>query len=219
MKKIISITILSVLIVAAWAGCSATDVVLKYSFGSFEEIVNKYPELVTDNTKTDHYYELTVDGETTLKISDDYEQTGFDDIMIETPLKPFVDAGLNVSELGPGYKVADNMLYLTADYGNATGRKETITDSLFESVISDRSKLTYHQKLDHYGIKLTEGKFEWAKDYRTNDKDIVFVIKAAPLRDLGVDVNHISGWTFTTVQDTDGSNVDVLLKAYNLDSI
>ena len=53
--------------------------------------------------------------------------------------------------------------------------------------------LTYHQALDHYGIKLSAGKFEWAKDYTKNDKDIVFVIKAQPLKDMGVDVNHISG--------------------------
>jgi hypothetical protein len=172
---------------------------------------------VTDKTLTDHYYYLTVDGETTLKISHDYELTGSDDIMLETPLQPFIDAGLDVSKLGNGYKVSDHMLYLTADYGNGDGMTDTITDSLFESVKPDRSVLTYHQKLDHYGIKLTAGKFEWAKDYTANDKDIVFVIKAQPLKDLGADVNNISGWTFTTVQDTDGSNVDVLLKAYDLD--
>ncbi len=218
MKKIIPITALFALAISIFAGCAAADVVLKYSPDSFENIVDKYPDLVTDNTLTDHYYYLTVDGETTVKISHDYELTGADDIMIETPLRPFVDAGLDVSKLGDGYKVVDDMFYLTAEYGNGTGMKDAVTDSLFESVTSDRSKLTYHQKLDHYGIKLTAGKFEWAKDYTTNDKDIVFVIKAQPLKDLGVDVNNISGWTFTTVQDTDGSNVDVLLKAYNLDS-
>lgn len=218
MKKIIPIAALFALTVSILAGCTATDVVLKYSPDSFKNIVDKYLNLVTDNTLTDHYYYLTVDGETTLKISHDYELTGSDDILIETPLKPFVDAGLDVSKLGDGYKVANDMFYLTADYGNGAGMKDTITDSLFEGVTNNRSVLTYHQSLDHYGIKLTAGKFEWAKDYTTNDKDIVFVIKAQPLKDLGVDVNNISGWTFTTVQDADGSNVDVLLKAYDLDS-
>jgi len=218
MKKVIPIVTLFALTVLVFAGCAATDVVLKYSPGSFKDIVEKYPNLITDNTLTDHYFYLTVDGETTLKISHDYELTGSNDIMIETPLKPFTDAGLDVSKLGDGYKVSDKMFYLTADYGNGTGMKDNVTDSLFDSVKSDRSLLTYHQALDHYGIKLPAGKIEWAKDYKTNDKDIVFVIKAQPLKDLGVDVNNISGWTFTTVQDTDGSNVDVLLKAYNLDS-
>ena len=217
MKKIISIVILLSLTVSVLMGCAATDVVLKYSPDSFEKIVSSYPDLVTDNTKTDHYYDVTVDGETTLKISNDYKLTGSDDIIIQTPLKPFGDAGLDVSKLDAGYKVVDNMLYLTTDYGNGTGMKANITDSLFDSVKSDRSMLTYHQVLDHYGIKLSAGKFEWAKDYTKNDKDIVFVIKAQPLKDMGVDVNHISGWTLTTVQDTDGSKADVLLKAYDLD--
>ena len=218
MKKIISIAILLSLTVSALMGCAATDVVLKYSPDSFEKIVSSYPNLVTDNTKTDHFYYLTVDGETTLKISNDYKLTGSDDIIIQTPLKPFVDAGLDLSKLDAGYRVVDNMLYLTTDYGTGTGMKENITDSLFDSVKSDRSMLTYHQALDHYGIKLSAGKFEWAKDYITNDKDIVFVIKAQPLKEMGVDINHISGWTLTTVQNTDGSKAEVLLKAYELDS-
>ena len=216
MKKMIPLALLLALTMSVFAGCAATDVVLKYSPESFDNIIKTYPNLVTDNTLTDHYYYLTVDGETTLKISHDYDLTGNEDIAIQTPLKPFVDAGLDVSKLGDGYKVSDDMFYLTADYGKGTGMKDTTTDSLFESVDSDRSVLSYHQKLDHYGIGLTAGKFEWAKDYKTNDKDIVFVIKAQPLKDLGVDVNNISGWTFATVQDADGSNVDVLLKAYDL---
>jgi len=216
MKKIIAV--LFALTLSLLAGCSATDVVLKYSPISFNNIVSKYPNLVTDHTTTDNYYYLTVDGETTLRISHDYALTGSDDIMIETPLKPFVDAGLDASKLGTGYAVSGDMLYLTADYGKGTGMKDTAEDSFFESVKSDRSTLTYHQKLDHYGIKLTAGKFEWAKDYTANNKDIVFVLKAQPLKDLGADVSNISGWAFTTVQDTDGSNVDVLLKAYDLGS-
>lgn len=217
MKKIIPIAAVFALAIIIFSGCAATDVVLKYSPGSFEDIISKYPNLITDNTKTDHYYYLTADNETTLKISHDYDLTGADDIMIETPLKPFTDAGLDVSKLGDGYKASNNMFYLTADYEKGTGMKESVTDSLFESVKYDRGNLTYHQTLDHYGIKLTAGKFEWAKNYLKNDKDIVFVIKAQPLKEMGVDVNNITGWTFATVQDSDGSNVDVLLKAYNLD--
>jgi len=218
MKHIITAAAGLTLTALVLTGCSSTDVVLKYSPGSFEDIVTSDPDLVTDNTETDHYYVLTVDGETSLKISNDYELTGSNDIILETPLKPFTDAGLDVSKLGDGYQVTDDTLCLTADYGSGTGTKDTVTDALFESAAYDRSVLTYHQALDHYGIKLTAGKFEWAKDYTDNDKDIVFVIKAQPLAELGVDVEQISGWSFTTMQDNDGSNVDVLLKAYDLDS-
>lgn len=215
-KRFLTVTLIF-LVAAVFAACAETDVVLKYSPGSFTDIVENDPDLITDNTLTEHYYYLTVDGETTLKISHDYELTGSDDIMIETPLQPFIDAGLDVAKLGDGYKATDDMLYLTADYGNGSGMQDTVTDSLFESVDFDRSVLTYHQQLDHYGIKLAAGKFEWAKDYTANDKDLVFVIKAQPLQELGVDVNNINGWTFATVEEADGSKVDVLVKPYDLD--
>ena len=96
--------------------------------------------------------------------------------------------------------------------------QNTITSSLFESVKADRSALTYHADLDHYGIKLPAGKFEWAKDESTNDKDIVFVINAKPLADLGVDVKNVSGWIFKTMKDDAGKDFDVLLKPFSLES-
>ena len=197
-------------------GCAAADVVLKYSPGSLDALLKAFPSIVTDNTAKDHYYYLTVDGAATLKISHDYDMTGAEDIVMETALKPFTDAGLAPAKLGEGYRVDGDKLLLTADYGKGTGKKETVTDALFESVKANRTVLTYHQALDHYGVKLAKGKFEWAKDYKTNDKDIVFVIAAKPLADLGVDVQHVDGWVFKTIQDTDGSNVDVLLKPYDL---
>ena len=70
--------------------------------------------------------------------------------------------------------------------------------------------------MDHYGIKLTGGKFEWAKDYTTNGKDLVFVLLAQPLKNLGVNVNQVNGWTFSSVQEADGGSIDVLLKPFDL---
>jgi hypothetical protein len=216
MKKIIIATLLTGLIVIALVGCTGSDVVLKYSPGSFDSINKAFPKLITDKTLDDHYYYLTVDGETTLKISHDYNLTGNEDIVIQTPLKPFTEAGLDVTKLTEGYKADANSFYLTADYGKGTGMKDTVTDSLFDSVTFDRGMLTYHQTLDHYGIKLLKGKFEYAKDYTNNDKDIVFVIAAKPLAEIGVDVQNIDGWVFKTMKDTDGTDIDVLLKPYDL---
>lgn len=216
MKKFIKIAVLTLVPVLILAGCAGTDVVLKYAPESFAKIIEKHPELVTDNTEVDHYYYLTVDGETTLKISHDNDLTGSDDLVLATPLKPFTDAGLDITKLGSGYKADSDTFYVTIDNGKGTGMQKSVTESLFESVTADRTHLSYHQKLDHYGVTLGGGKFEWAKDETTNDKDIVFVIKAQPLRDLDVDVAAIEGWTFATVQDADGTNVDVLLKPYDL---
>ena len=216
MKKVIATIVMAAAAIAIFAGCSATDVVLKYSPGSLTAITKAFPAIVNDNTANDHYYYVSADNETKLAVSHDYSMTGTEDIVMQTPLKPFTDVGLDPARLGGGYRTDGQTFYLTADYGDGTGLKDNLTDSMFESVKYERKTLTYHQDLDHYGIKLPGGKFEFAKDYKTNDKDIVFVIAAKPLADVGVDVQNIDGWIFKTMKDTDGSNIDVLLKPYDL---
>jgi len=65
-------------------------------------------------------------------------------------------------------------------------------------------------------VQLPGGKFEWAKDAEANDKDIVFVLAAQPLANIGADVNNIKGWTFMTMKDEKGAEIDVLVKPYDL---
>ena len=218
MKKIFSIALALALVAIVLAGCASADVILKYSPSSLDKIVEKFPTLVTDNTETDHYFYLSVDGETALKVSHEFDMTGVEDVVIQTPLKPFVDAGLDPAALGTVYRTDETSLFLVADFGAGSGEKDSITASIFESVKADRGILTYHTDLDHYGIALPAGKFEWAKDEMSNDKDIVFVIAAKPLADLGVDVHNIEGWIFKTMKDDAGKDFDVLLKPYSLES-
>ncbi|HQQ40667.1 MAG TPA: hypothetical protein PLR57_04085, partial [Clostridia bacterium] len=133
MKKIILIVFSLVLASVLLAGCAATDVILKYSPFSLDTIVEKFPAIVTDNTQTDHYFTLSVDAETLLKVSNNFSLTD-EDIAIQTPLKPFTDAGLNPAKLGAGYRTDGASLYLVADFGAGTGVQSTITNALFESV-------------------------------------------------------------------------------------
>jgi hypothetical protein len=218
MKKILTVALAFALVALLLAGCAATDVILKYSPASLDTIVKKFPTILKDNSEADRYFDLTVDGETTLKVSRDFNLTGAEDLVIQTPLQPFLDAGLDPAKLGAGYRADDTSLYLVADFGAGTGAQSTVTNALFESVKADRSVLTYHADLDHYGIKLPAGKFEWAKDESANDKDIVFVIAAQPLADLGVDVQNVDGWVFKTMKDDAGKDFDVLLKPFSLES-
>ena len=219
MKKILPLALALALVAALLAGCAATDVILKYSPASLETILGKFPAIVTDSTQTDHYFTLSADGETLLKISNNYSLTD-EDIAIQTPLKPFLDAGLDSAKLGAGYRADDTSLYLVADFGAGSGEQNTLTKALFESVKADRSVLTYHADLDHYGIKLPSGKFEWAKDESTNDKDIVFVLNPEPFIAAGVDPSKIDGWVFAKVETKDDAGraitVDKLLKPFNL---
>jgi hypothetical protein len=198
------------------AGCTGLDVILRDSPKSLDAIVSAKPALVSAPTDDSPYFALSADGVTTLLVSKDFSLST-EDVLFETPLKPFVDAGLDVSKLPAGYRADAEHLFLTADFGSGKGAKGSITESLLESAAFDRSVLGYHAALDHYGIALPGGKFEWAKDYRTNDKDIVFVLAAKPLADLGVDVQKIDGWVFKTMQDDAGKDFDVLLKPYSVE--
>lgn len=215
-KKYFTVPALLVALTVFLASCGSTDVVLNYSPGSLNDILDANPKLVVDNTEETHYYDLTVDGQTTLRISHDYSMTGQEDLAIVTSLAPFVAAGLDVSNLSEGYRADENMFYVTGSYGDGTGLKDNATDSLFESVTFERTNLTYHEELDHYGIVLQNGKFEYAKDAATNDKDIVFVLAADSLVAMGVDVNNVEGWIFKTMNNPDGTTIDVLLKPYDL---
>lgn len=212
MKKwIVLLAALTALLLLA-VGCSGVDVVKKYSLESWNKLQTAFPTIISD---TGDAYEITSDGETKLIVNKDYASTD-GDILLMTPLAPFTDAGLDLTKLGDGYIVDETSLYAMGEYGAGNGKKATVSDALFESAALDRSVLTYHKDLDHYGITLKTGKFEFAKDYTNNDKDLVYVLWAAPLRDAGVDVQHVEGWTFKTMQDEKGNNVDVLLKPYNL---
>ena len=213
MKKILTAFAAIVAATVLLAGCATTDVVQKYSKQSFSDLLKADPSLVSEGKSND--YVLTVDGKTRLTVSRDYSKSE-EDIVLSTPIQPFLDAGLDVSKLGKGYRTDNTTFSLVTDFGKGTGEKSTPEEALFESVSADRKALTYHQALDHYGIVLNGGKFEFAKDYTKNDKDIVFAIAAKPLRDLGVDVQKINGWAFKTMQDESGKNVDLLLKPYNL---
>ncbi len=213
MKKVFTAALALVLATAFFAGCASTDVVLKYGQSSFENILKADPELVKEDENNN--YIITVDKETLLKVSKDYSSSD-EDIVLSTPLQPFVKAGLDVTKLGKGYKADDTSLYLITDFGNGTGKSVSPTQALFQSVADDREALTYHEELGHYGIMLNGGKFEFAKDYKTNEKDLVYAIAAQPLRDLGVDVQKIDGWTLSTMKEESGKEVELLLKPFNI---
>ena len=205
MKKLMIMILASAVLLGA---CAQADVVLKYSRESLNKLTNQFPNVVSETEKT---ISISADGETVLNISKDYS-AGQDDIVMATPLQPFVDAGLDVAKLPEGFRADGGTLYLTTDFGDEEGEAATVADALFSAADANRDALTYHAKLDHYGITLAAGKFEFAKDYTTNDKDIVFVLKADKIAETGADVNSIKGWTFATMDD--GSQV--LLKPADL---
>lgn len=217
MKKILSILLALTLATLLLAGCSTLDVILRDGPKALDAILTAYPALVTAPTADNPYYTLSADDRTKLLVSENFSLSK-EDVLFETPLQPFVNAGLDVSNLPEHYRVDGDRLFLAADFGSEAAEQTSLTDTLFTAVKADRSALSYHAALDHYGLALPGGKFEWAKDYTTNDKDVVFVLAAKPLADLGVDVKNVDGWVFKTMQDDAGKDIDLLLKPYSLES-
>ena len=129
---------------------------------------------------------------------------------------PFIAAGLNIKKLPSGYKIENGMLIIPTDFKD--GNNKTFDEAFFNAIDNNRQKLSYHKDLDHYGLSLfSDNKFEYAKNYKNNDKDIVFVLNTIPLIKSGVDVKNIDGWIYKTIKQADGTKVNVVVKPYNLD--
>lgn len=196
-------------------GCAALDVVLAHSRTSLDELLAAYPALLGEDD-SGRYARVSADGETALLISRDFAASGAEDALIETPLQPFLDAGLDESKLSGGFRADGERFYLAADFGDSAGKHAAVSDAIAAAAGFAPMSLGYHAALGHFGISLGGGKFEWAQDYKTNDKDIVFVLDAAALTAFGVDTANVSGWVLMTMQDDAGKDFDVLLKPYSL---
>ncbi len=218
MKKFTIATVSLFAAALLFAGCAALDVTKTYAGESLDDILAAYPSLLVETDSAAPYMGLSADGETRLLVSGDFSKSGDEDVLIQTPLAPFLDAGLDTGDLPAGFRADDASLYAVLGAGEGTGAKDGFTEALFEAVEYDRALLSYHGELDHFGVALTGGKFEWAKDYTNNDKDLVFVLDAEALRDVGVDVANVSGWVLMTMQDEGGNDFDVLLKPYSLEA-
>jgi hypothetical protein len=202
MKKIILLLSLLIFI----AGCTSTDVVKREAQSSFEEI------LAVDSVESS-----IMDGFAHIIIADGYHfdlslnpQSTDEDVIMAVMAMPFLDAGLDITKLPSNMRIKDDMLLITFEgiKGSMTYDAKGQMNSL---LTNNRTLLGYHAELDHFGIALSDHKFEWAKNMATNDKDAVFILSADVLREAGVNVEAVEGWIFTTM---DG--MDLLLKPIDL---
>ena len=215
MKRILSIVMVSLMIPGLLMGCKALDVVLRQSRASFVDILEAHPGLI-GLSQDGRFTTLTVDGSTFFYISLDFSGTNDGDLKMVTPLKPFLDAGLDVTRLDPVFHTDDQLLTLASEISSVSGSGDSFADALYHAASVDRSLLSYHEELDHFGMDVATGKLEWAKTYRSNDKDIVFLLPAAPFSEAGADVRKVDGWTLVEMSGKDGEAMKLLVKPYNL---
>lgn len=217
------------------ASCAATDVVAKVANSSFKALAEASSGRVAWSDE-DQAWTLGSPSGDEVSFSADFamnnsaEGVDFDkpDVEFSFDAAPFIAAGLDIAKLHK----ADDLMYeleggrfmyhfeLGSDTFAADARK-SIEVTFAEIVRTQRARIGYHEKLDHYGIKLGSGNMlEWAKDMSKNDKDLVFVLDPAPFIAAGVDPSKIQGWTFAKVETRDDAGktilVDKLLRPYNL---
>lgn len=239
MKKLKnSLIVLGAVILAlVVSGCASTDVVGKVAKTSFKAVLDASNDKVSFS-KEDESWVLTSPAGDEVLFADNFARNAASaggmadmekpDVEFTFDAAPFVAAGLDVAKLpmvdGIKYQIEDGRFMLHFELGNdifSADAAKSFEATFAEIVRTQRSRIGYHEKLDHYGISLGNGNmFEWAKDLSKNDKDIVWVLNPAPFIAAGVDPAKIEGWVFAKVESKDDSGKtivqDKLLKPFNL---
>lgn len=206
------------------ASCSKLDVVGGGSVVSFENLLNDKGVSVGENEKKDSWVLFSSDSGAKFILSKNYDENSKYDIALEFDAKPFFDAGLDANKLPEYFTVGEEKISVGKkiwDKKFQYDKEISLLETYKEIVKNRRDAIGYHAALDHYGINLGDGNlFEWAKDLKTNDKDIVFVLAIEPLVQAGVNLSAVDGWTLAQVlvDDENGKpiKVDKLLKIFEL---
>lgn len=133
---------------------------------------------------------------------------------------PFINAGLDTTLLPEGVFV-DNKIVFGYNLSETGVNVQDVVPA-FEAVFNlDSSLVGYHAALDHFGLSLGNGNvLEWAKDFTTNDKDVVFVLNPEMFVEAGVNPESIEGWVYAEVEVMDETGkmvmVEKLLKPFDV---
>ena len=236
-NTVVRASVLAAVAVAAFGavGCSSTDVVARIADSSFKAVADASAGRVKWSDQ-DQAWTLSSPAGDEVSFSSDFSRNnsaaGVDfeapDVEFSFDAAPFVAAGLDIAKLpkAPGieYELEDGRFMYHFELGSekfSADARKSLEATFAEIVRTQRARIGYHEKLDHYGIRLGNGDMlEWAKDMSKNDKDLVFVLDPAPFIAAGVDPAKIQGWSFAKVETKDDSGktiqVDKLLRPFNL---
>ena len=205
--------------------CDKLDVIGDQSEKSFQTVLTSLSSKVTEDTEFGGWAIQSPDQEVNFEWSKDFSKTSPYDVKMSVNAQPFLAAGLDPAKLPEGM-MTDNRLIVGSELGDDSltyiGEASPL-DSYKKLVKKYRRNITYHAALDHFGVNLGNGNgFEWAKDMKTNDKDIVFVLNPEPLLNAGVDPKKVKGWVYATVETMDENGkaikVDKFLKPFDVES-
>jgi len=185
---------------------------------AFGEFANSVNWILNDESK---FYTYTApDGQAEFSLSSDFTVTTPYDYQMVIDATPFINAGLDTTLLPEGMFV-DNKIVFGYNLSETGVNVQDVVPA-FEAVFNlDSSLVGYHAALDHFGLSLGNGNvLEWAKDFTTNDKDVVFVLNPEIFAEAGVNVEAVEGWIFAEVEVMDETGkmvmVEKLLKPFDV---
>lgn len=215
--------LLSVVLLGLTA-CGKLNVMGDSSEKSFEEMLISMQSRIYSDDRFGGWTLMAPDGEARFVWTKDFSKTTTD-VMLELDAQPFIDAGLNISML-PKEMLAGDKIIITADLGDERvsymGEASPL-DSYKKLVKKYKDSVACYTSLDHYGISLGDGNmFEWAKNMKTNDRDIIFVLNPKPFLDAGVNPAKLETWVYAKLEtvDENGNKVEVdkILKPFDVES-
>ena len=224
-RRILTVSLVLSAIVLG-AAFMAPDTVAVYAVRSFDTLLHSPGVEVARNDVAEAWV-LTSPGGETLTFGGN-SAAGSNELVVTFDARPFLAAGLDRSALPDGVQLdgagVSARMVMSYDKGTGTfgdGSDVEPLQALQDLVHNHRAMLGYHTALGHFGLALGGGNMvEWAKDQRSNDKDLVFALNPQPFADAGVDVAHVQGWLLADVpvMDAQGrkSTARKLLKFYNL---
>ncbi|TXT45174.1 MAG: putative lipoprotein [Spirochaetes bacterium] len=218
----------SMVLILGLASCAETDVVAKFSKSSFRAVLDASGERAA-KAEGGLYWSLASPQGDQVLFAADFAGTSKPDLIMSFDAKPFLAAGLDMAKLefpaGTEATLEGERLTIKFELGDnafSADAGASFATAFDETVRTNRARIGYHAALDHYGISVGGGNmFEWSKDMKKNDKDIVWVLDPAPFAAAGVDPGAVGGWLFAKVETMDESGktvfVDKLLKPFNID--
>lgn len=208
--------------------CAGTDVVAKYADSSFRSLLEASGERAAKSVDGLYWSLSSPQGDQVL-LAADFAGTAKPDFIMSFEAEPFLAAGLDMARYqapaGVEAAMEGERLVLKFELGDqafSAAAAGSFAAAFDELVKTNRSRIGYHAALDHYGISAGGGNmFEWAKDLKKNDKDMVWVLDPAPFAAAGMEPGAVDGWIFAKVETMDGQGkavlVDKLLRPYNVD--
>lgn len=231
MKKIL-VLILAALIMTSAVSCSRSTLSKEVKDGikAFNSVIKASPERIGFHKALSHWgYKIPSGGK--FEWTKDMSANKADFAMV-IPADPFINAGLDVNKLNKdewmfkqaGIDEGETLPNLLVKPYNVSDKKQNSNgseDALRRILTENSSLLSYHKELQHYRLMLGEGyEVQWTEKLGINDADMIFVLKAQPLIDAGLDVKKLEadGWIFKAAgQDpVMGSNPDQLMKIFKL---